>query len=135
MGTQVSMVAVGCHARGRRGWAGGVRWPAVWSLVARSRRGTAVERQQIKWLAYSGCLVALALLPATALSLTPGTSARIAEGAVMAAVLTMPTAVAVAVLKYRLYDIDRVISGTVAYAIVTGVLAGIYAGLVLLATQ
>jgi hypothetical protein len=39
------------------------------------------------------------------------------------------------VLRYRLYDIDRVISRTVAYAIVTGLLVGIYAGLVLLATQ
>jgi hypothetical protein len=94
-----------------------------------------VERQQIKWLAYSGCLVALALLPSTALSLTPGTAARLAGGATMAAVLTMSAAVADAVLKYRLYDIDRVISRTVAYASVTGLLAGIYAGLVLLATQ
>jgi hypothetical protein len=41
----------------------------------------------------------------------------------------------VAVLKYRLYDIDRLISRTVAYAIVTGVLVGVYAGLVLLATR
>ena len=40
-----------------------------------------------------------------------------------------------AVLKYRLYDIDRIISRTLAYAIVTGLLVGIYAGLVLLATQ
>jgi hypothetical protein len=108
---------------------------AAWSLFARSRRGTAVERQQIKWLAYSGCLVALALLPAVALSLTPGPAARIAEGVAMAAVLTMPAAVAVAVLKYRLYDIDRVISRTLAYAAVTGLLAGVYVGLVLLATQ
>jgi hypothetical protein len=41
----------------------------------------------------------------------------------------------VAVLKYRLFDIDRIISRTLAYAIVTGLLVGLYAGLVLLATQ
>ena len=40
-----------------------------------------------------------------------------------------------AVLKYRLFDIDRIISRTLAYAIVTGLLVGLYAGLVLLATQ
>jgi heme/copper-type cytochrome/quinol oxidase subunit 4 len=46
----------------------------------------------------------------------------------------LPAAVAVAILKYRLYDIDRIISRTLAYSIVTAVLAGLYAGLVLLAT-
>ena len=51
------------------------------------------------------------------------------------ALVCLYAAIAVAVLKYRLYDIDRVISRTLAYAIVTGVLAGVYAGLVLLATQ
>jgi hypothetical protein len=108
---------------------------AAWSLVLRSRRGTDVVQQQIKWLAWSGCLVALALVPAVALSLTPGWPARVASGAVSVAVLVMPAAVAVAVLRYRLYDIDRVISRTLAYAIISGVLAGVYAGLVLLATQ
>ena len=107
---------------------------AVWSLVARGRQGTATERQQIKWLAWSGCLVAVALAPAVALSLTPGIAARVASGALFAAVLAMPAAVGVAVLRYRLYDIDRVISRTLAYAIVTGLLAAVYAGLVLLAT-
>jgi len=107
---------------------------AVWSLVARGRRSTATERQQIKWLAWTGCLVAVALAPAVTLSLTPGTAARLASAALFAAVLAMPAAVGVAVLRYRLYDIDRVISRTVAYTILTGVLAGVYAGLVLLAT-
>jgi hypothetical protein len=46
----------------------------------------------------------------------------------------IPLAYAVAVLKYRLYDIDRLISRTVSYAIVTGLLVGVYAGLVLLGT-
>jgi len=47
----------------------------------------------------------------------------------------IPLACAVAVLKYRLYEIDRIISRTLAYAIVTGLLVGVYAGLVLLATR
>jgi hypothetical protein len=47
----------------------------------------------------------------------------------------IPLACVVAVLKYRLYEIDRLISRTVAYAIVTGLLVGVYAGLVLLTTR
>jgi hypothetical protein len=47
----------------------------------------------------------------------------------------LPVSIGVGILKYRLYDIDRIISRTLAYAIVTGLLVGIYAGLVLLATR
>jgi hypothetical protein len=112
---------------------------AAWSLFSRSRRGPSVERLQIKWLAYSGCLVALTLVSSTIVSeilpLSAGIAGRLIEGAMMIAVLSMPVAVAVAILKYRLYDIDRIISRTLAYAIVTALLVGLYAGLVLLATQ
>jgi hypothetical protein len=110
---------------------------AAWSLFSRSRRGSSVARLQIKWLAYSGCLVALTLVASTILStvLSKAIASHLTEGALMVAVLAMPVAVAVAMLKYRLYDIDRIISRTLAYAIVTGLLVGLYAGLVLLATQ
>src|SRR6185369_16292798 len=54
---------------------------------------------------------------------------------VITPVVGIPLACVVAVLKYRLYDLGRVVSRTVAYAIVTGLLIGVYAGLVLLATR
>jgi malonyl CoA-acyl carrier protein transacylase len=49
--------------------------------------------------------------------------------------LAFPACLSVGILKYRLFDIDRLISRTLAYAIITGLLVGVYAGLVLLATQ
>jgi hypothetical protein len=51
------------------------------------------------------------------------------------ATFALPVAISVAILRYRLYEIDRIISRTLAYTIVTGLLVGVYAGLVLLATQ
>jgi hypothetical protein len=53
----------------------------------------------------------------------------------IAGTLAIPLAIGVAILKYRLFDIDRIISRTLAYAIVTGLLVGVYAGLMLVATQ
>ena len=53
----------------------------------------------------------------------------------LAGIAALPVGMGVAILKYRLYDLDRIISRTLGYAIITGLLIGVYAGLVLLATQ
>jgi uncharacterized membrane protein len=108
---------------------------ALVSLAVRYRAGGELLRQQVKWLALTavvfvaGLLIALLGIAADQAWLT-----TIAYTALeLLGLLGIPVAMTVAILKYRLYDIDRIISRTLAYAIVTGLLAGLYAGLVLLA--
>jgi hypothetical protein len=111
---------------------------AIVSLAFRYRRARSAERAQLKWLVYAGTLIVAGLLVATPAEwiLGPTNAANNLQNAILSGTVALvPVAIGIAVLRYRLYDIDRVISRTVAYAIVTGVLAGIYAGLVLLATQ
>ena len=103
---------------------------AVLSLAFRYRRAQTVERAQLRWLVYAAAVIVVALLASI-----PIASTNLQNAIGSGAVALVPVAIGVAVLRYRLYDIDRVISRTVAYAIVTGLLVGIYAGLVLLATQ
>jgi MFS family permease len=111
---------------------------AVLSLAFRYRRARTAERAQLKWLVYAGALVVAAVLAQAPIEsiMGAGDAATNLQNAVLSgAVALVAVAVGIAVLRYRLYDIDRVISRTVAYAIITGLLVGIYAGLVLLATQ
>ena len=108
------------------------------SLVFRYRRAQAAERAQLRWLVYSGALIVVAFLAETLAEkvVGPGEAATNLQNALgSGAAALIPVAIGVAVLRYRLYDIDRIISRTVAYAIVTGLLVGVYAGLVLLATH
>ena len=110
------------------------------AVAVRFARSSGEERLQLKWFAMAGLLVVATIIPlalAPQIGLSP--SAESAAVPVLKVVFCLAlvglyAAIAVAILKYRLYDIDRVISRTLAYAIVTGVLAGLYAGLVLLAT-
>jgi hypothetical protein len=60
---------------------------------------------------------------------------RVVDNIAAVAMFALPVSIGFGILKFKLYDIDRIISRTVAYAIVTGLLVGVYAGLVLLATQ
>ena len=111
---------------------------AVLSLVFRYRRAQAAERAQLRWLVYAGALIVVAFLAETLAEkvVGPGATANNLQNAMgSGAAALIPVAIGIAVLRYRLYDIDRIISRTVAYAIVTGLLAGVYAGLVLLATH
>jgi hypothetical protein len=112
---------------------------AVLSLAFRYRRARTLERAQLKWLVYAGALVVAAILIGLGpveWAMGPGTAANNLQNALASgAVALIPLAIGIAVLRYRLYDIDRIISRTVAYTIITGLLVGIYAGLVLLATQ
>ena len=98
------------------------------SLVVRFRRAGPVERLQLKWFTYAAVVVAAVTLVFSNLTSNPLPVFEVFFPLI-------PVAVGVAILKYRLYDIDRILSRTVAYAIITGLLVGIYAGLVLLATQ
>ena len=110
----------------------------VASVFVRRRGASFERRKQLEWLGYVGLLTALWV--AGLFIVTAAAPGSIWGGELMwfLMVLTpvagIPLACAVAVLKYRLYDIDRLISRTVSYAVVTGLLAGVYAGLVLLAS-
>ena len=112
---------------------------AVASVLVRRRRASAEARKQLAWLGYVGLMTAVwVAVLAVDVGFTGGNNGVAGLGwafLVLTPVAGIPLACAVAVLKYRLYDIDRIISRTLAYAIVTGLLVGIYAGLVLLATQ
>jgi hypothetical protein len=102
---------------------------AAGSLVVRFRRARGVERQQLRWLAFAAALAAVALLVAVAGVAT----AR--DGVVLAAIGTcvalLPLATGAAILRYRLYDLDRIISRTLAYGLLTVLLGLGYAVVVL----
>jgi hypothetical protein len=113
---------------------------SVVSVLIRRRGASAELRQQLAWLGYVGVMTAVwAVVLLIYLVATNGANGWLGTLTwaflVLTPVVGIPIACAVAVLKYRLYDIDRIISRTLAYAIVTGLLVGVYAGLVLLTTQ
>jgi hypothetical protein len=94
------------------------------SLVVRFRRSRGDERQQLKWITF-----AAALLPLTfAGDLLPDTAGNLLFAVVVS---FLPVAAGVAILRYRLYEIDRLINRTLVYGLVSALLAGIYAALVL----
>jgi len=95
------------------------------SLFVRFRRSSAAERQQIKWLAYSGT-VALGLLVIG--NSAPGEWGNVVWPLNLVALGALPVAIAVAIFRYHLYDIDLLIRRTLVYGTVSAILVGAYVG-------
>ena len=103
---------------------------AVASVMVRLRRSSGVERQQIKWFAYAGAVLATSTIITYVLS--EASSLRwlgwVAFVPGMAGSAGMPVAVGIAILRYRLYEIDILINRTLVYGVLTGTLALVYLG-------
>jgi hypothetical protein len=107
-------------------------WLANQVLSYRRSRGE--RRLQLKWLLSGAAVFVIAGIALVWLG-TPGGLWRAAQVAALLGTLALPVSIGFGILKFRLYDIDRIISRTLGYAIVTGLLVGGYGGLVLLTTQ
>ena len=113
---------------------------AFWVLsvgyqVVSWRRATGERRQQLSWLMAGGAAALISFLATIPAGALPHSVRGAVSDVLLIGIAALPVGIGVAVLKYRLYEIDRIISRTLAYAIVTGLLVGVYAGLVLLTTQ
>jgi hypothetical protein len=100
------------------------------SLIVRFRRARGEQRQQIKWLAFAGAVAGACVIVFTALYDVVGED--VANAAIMLSVMGLPVAAGVAILRYRLYDIDVVINRTLVYGALSATLAAAYLGSVLL---
>jgi hypothetical protein len=96
---------------------------AVASVVVRFRRSRGVERQQMKWFLYAVALMLAS--PLEVVGYLPEIVSNVLFGVVL---IALPTAIGIAVLRYRLYDIDLVINRTLVYGPLTAMLALFYLG-------
>jgi hypothetical protein len=102
---------------------------AAGSLILRWRRARGVERQQLKWLAYAAAMLVVAQVGA---SLLPRTLFLVVS---VVATLLFPAATGIAVVRYRLYEIDRIINRTLVYGLLTALLGAVYGGVILILGQ
>jgi hypothetical protein len=102
------------------------------SLLVRFRRAKGLQRQQLKWLAYGGGFLAAYILLDMISQVPPGLVDALIEALTFGALYV---GVGMAVLRYRLYDIDRLINRTLVYGLLTALLAGVYVGVVLVLGQ
>ena len=128
------------------GWYNLIQGPATVVLIALTlcfvarqalswRRSSSERRQQLKWLASGAAVTVVCGVLSASLSSSGSTIVSVVGNYAWFGWAALPVSIGIAILRYRLYDIDRIISRTLAYAIITGLLAGVYTGLVLLATR
>jgi hypothetical protein len=107
---------------------------AVASLVVRFRRARGAERQQLKWLFYWVAVLVVGF-PITAAALDRVSSELAADVIFALLIVPIPLAVGVAIVRHRLYDVDRLINRTLVYGLLTALLATVYASVVLVLGQ
>jgi len=95
------------------------------SVIVRARHAGRVERQQIKWLAYGGAVVVGTIFVSGGISVW---SETLSIAAISLGLLGLPVFTGVAIVRYRLYDIDLIINRTLVYGVLTGTLALVYFG-------
>lgn len=108
----------------------------VWlvSRVPAYRAATGERRQQLKWLIFGGSTAVVGVVLSVVLSGQTGVLGFISSVAIFG-LLGIPISIGVGMTKYRLYDVDRIVSRTLAYALLTALLVGTFAGIVLLTTR
>ena len=105
---------------------------AVAALVTRWRRGGPTERAQVKWVGTAALVLAITeVVNLATFDSSDPLGSPVAVVLATVATALVPLSIGVAILRYRLYDIDRIISRTIGWALVTGLLVAVFAGAVL----
>jgi hypothetical protein len=112
----------------------GIALSWVVGQLLKFRRATGEQRQQLKWLLSGATICIVGVVLGNTLASTHGVVGALAIVG-WVGIAALPTAIGVGVLKYRLFEIDRLISRTVSYLVITGLLVGVFVGIVALATD
>ena len=107
----------------------------VGRIVVSYRRSVGEYRQQLKWLLSGGAISIAGLVLAMAINNSHNSVLQVVGLAGFLSVTALPVGIGVGILKYRLYEVDRLISRTLSYLIITALLAGMFVGIVVLATD